>query len=393
MINRGGELVLRDPKEDASQQSTKRRRSSGQLSQEQAPSKKPRRAGTSETARFQSGFQQSLQSQEVPEVKDTYEDEILPLSAQQIQVRVGVPAGFDRGQYRPILISSQSSPESSQEVSIPQHSTESYSLQDSLPQESTQYSSQLESRRLFPTRHSQFIIPDSQDQLDSGSYEPSTNPGRSQETTQQDSEQDSQPVEVSQLCHSHPESIDTEAVEEPLDDIECTYRTTSSLLDELVPRAKSSSSRRSRASPLQTVPESTQATNKSHQTSQNLSAKSSQLLTPNHEPQYSQDGHAFSSLSQPNQSARYSHESDQETNSNTSSQNEYISPNEKVQSNSSEQQIVASNLLSPVNTHLDHSLPPRLVSLLIFLITYQRPWRKITQFEQHSSLLKYCLAF
>lgn len=367
---------MRTSEDDASQQPTKRRRDSGQLSQEQRPSKKPRRAGTSETARFQSVSQQSLDLQEVREVKDTYEDETLPLLTRGIQICVGVPVGFDRGQYQPILVSSQSSQDSSQEVSIPQDSAEDYSLQDSLPQESTQYSSQRKNRRLFVPRQSQFVIPDSQDQVDSGSYEPSTNPGRTQEATQQDSEQDSQLVEASQLLPSNPESIDTNAVQEPLEEIEFTYRTTSSSLNDGVPLVISSSSCKSRASPLQTLPESTQSINQSHQYSQPLSTKSSQLLTPNQEPQYSQDGHAFSIPSQQIQSRRYSlREPHQESNPETSSQQQHLSSNPKVQPSSSEQQIVVNSFLSSVNTHIDQSLRPRLVHFYIYFITSQRPFK------------------
>jgi hypothetical protein len=97
------------PIRSAKRQRTDRPR--GSLSSSQPLSKKPRRAGTVETARFQSASQETVSSQgQLREIKDSYEEQSVSKTSGRIRVEIPVDEGFDRDAYSKVtVISSQPS--------------------------------------------------------------------------------------------------------------------------------------------------------------------------------------------------------------------------------------------------------------------------------------------
>ena len=95
------------PIRSAKRQRTDRPR--GSLSSSQPLSKKPRRAGTAETARFQSASQETVNSQgQLREIKDSYEEQSVSNTSGRIRVEIPVDEGFDRDAYSKVtVISSQ----------------------------------------------------------------------------------------------------------------------------------------------------------------------------------------------------------------------------------------------------------------------------------------------
>ncbi|KAG0646630.1 Histone deacetylase complex 1 subunit 3, partial [Hyphodiscus hymeniophilus] len=73
--------------------------------------KKPRRAGTAETARFQSASQETVNHQDkLREIKDSYEEQSVSNGSGQLRVEILVDQGFDRDAYsRVTVVSSQPS--------------------------------------------------------------------------------------------------------------------------------------------------------------------------------------------------------------------------------------------------------------------------------------------
>ena len=299
MVNGGSGWVLKYP-EHNSQQPAKRKRESladQSSSQEEGPSKKRlQREGNPNRARTVS------QSSRPEEIEDNSPKVILPQSRASIQVHIKAPDDFDRDQY--IVISSfESSQDRSQRESIPGDTVEDRSQEESIRLENTEYSSQPQR----PHFQSQIVIPDTQDQVDSNSYNPtqSSRPLTSG-GTQHESEVDSSPVNgrqfESQLDTSgNPESIDSDEGE-PLDYIDFTYRET--LNDNIPPTASTQSPPGSRHRPLspsqiQPPPTLTQSAfssshDNSNTNSHNLSITSSQLFpiptqAPSQEPRLSQD--------------------------------------------------------------------------------------------------------
>lgn len=191
--------------------------------QTQAPLKKPRRAGTVESARFQSVSQENIDSERLPgEIKDSYEeDDQLSSDHQpaQVQVEVGVPDDFDREAYARLISSSQPS----------QVSQLLLSTQNS--EQPTSAASPFQSR---PTRKpfiwEEDIIPDSQELPDSASYKPSeiaslkTDPIVTQ-NTQSVSDGDFEAIDTrnTQSTSSYIESQDTGNVDSQIAEFESHF--------------------------------------------------------------------------------------------------------------------------------------------------------------------------
>lgn len=141
---------------------------SNQTPEEQGPTKKPRRVGTVESARFQSVSQEHVEQEEVPnEIKDSYEDDqqLSSPGGGKARVEISVPDNFNPDAYARVVTSSQLSQLSylSQISQSPVQS--SLQLQTQTPRH--KYSSTIWDEDI------EGVIPDSQEQPGSSSYKPS----------------------------------------------------------------------------------------------------------------------------------------------------------------------------------------------------------------------------
>jgi len=137
-------------------------------SPDQGPSKKPRRAGTANSARFQSVLRKpELGSDNEREIKDSYEEDD-EKSSEEVRVLVELPRlgdSFDRDAYSKYSLESSQSTQllpSSQLLSSPQ----------AHPNTQTRFETPRNKKPFIWDEDTQVVIPDSQDLLGSLSYEP-----------------------------------------------------------------------------------------------------------------------------------------------------------------------------------------------------------------------------
>lgn len=140
-------------------------------------SRKPRRAGTAETARFQSVSQEGALSSTLPEIKDSYEEEISNESG-RIRVEISVDDDFDRDAYAKISVDSSQPSQTSQSV---HNSPGVLSRQSTQHSHNSAYTVPLSRFKTPRPRRGRFlwdedlpsVIPDSQDLPGSSSFRPS----------------------------------------------------------------------------------------------------------------------------------------------------------------------------------------------------------------------------
>ncbi|KAF4632195.1 hypothetical protein G7Y89_g5928 [Cudoniella acicularis] len=156
--------------------------------------KKARRAGTAETARFQSVLQESLDSEAGPsEIKDSYEEELQSSAGKGVEARVEIPAlpkDFNPGDY-PLVQSSQLS-QTTEDTGNYSISTSSQAVTQSQPQFKTPAK-----RTIFWEDDIEGVIPDSQDVGGSSPYLPSDIPtSTAPEDTEVDQTSSLQPASI-----------------------------------------------------------------------------------------------------------------------------------------------------------------------------------------------------
>jgi len=144
---------------------------SNQTPEEQDATKKPRRVGTIEPARFQSVSQEHVQQEGVPnEIKDSYEDDqqLSSPGGGEARVEIPVPDNFNHDAYAKVVTSSQLS----QLLYLSQ-------ISQSPVQSSSQLQTQTPRHKYSSTiwdEDIEGVIPDSQEQPGSSSYKPSETP-------------------------------------------------------------------------------------------------------------------------------------------------------------------------------------------------------------------------
>lgn len=150
-------------------------RSPSSRSSSQPPTKKPRRAGTIETARFQSVSQETVDSREKPrEIKDSYEEE-QSLSSESERIRVEIPLDetFDRDAYSKVTVTSSQPTQATQPSQPSQPSGPSYTPSQSQLKTPTPRPFIWDEEEGDRKDDTVPIIPDSQDLPRSSSYKPS----------------------------------------------------------------------------------------------------------------------------------------------------------------------------------------------------------------------------
>lgn len=184
--NRRREPVTDDSQDQPTQASTqesqpvrpaKRQRvaqSSSSTSEEAGLSKKPRRAGTKESARFQSVLEETV-GEAPTEIKDSYEDqELSSHNTGNIQIRIPVREDFDRDAYIVAPPSSQAQSQPSRHPSSYSHNSIAPAVSPPFRAPTTPASSRRQSSYIWD-EDIEGVVPDSQE-LGSSSYKPPVTP-------------------------------------------------------------------------------------------------------------------------------------------------------------------------------------------------------------------------